>query len=387
MLALRLKDMGYQVAIYTSAFDARRCFPEETVLVKIKVLPSETLNKIKAENNALLPVALNILRREKILAQAVAGMIEPRTDVLDPNDNWGARVAHFYKKINPAAVSVVMLNDVVTSCWSLFDDPLFGRKKNYFKYPLYWLKDAVEKYYFRSQDKILVLSEKTIPFVNKYLGQKANVIRSGVDSAKFKFVPRRAPKKDETIRLLSHGIYYIHRRYEDTIEAVHLLSGMGFKVKLKIIGDYEHKPTAKAYHNKLVKLVDERKLKEQVDFAGRVSDNELYRSYYEAHAFVSAAHMQTWGLAVFEAMSAGLPVAISKTIGAAEVLKDKDTAMFFEAGSPQSQAEALRSLFEDNVLYKRLSMNGNIFVREKMSWRRYADDILKFFVEALKTIK
>src|SRR3989338_5939811 len=81
MLALRLKDMGYQVAIYTSAFDARRCFPEETVLVKIKVLPSETLNKIKAENNALLPVALNILRREKILAQAVAGMIEPRTDV------------------------------------------------------------------------------------------------------------------------------------------------------------------------------------------------------------------------------------------------------------------------------------------------------------------
>jgi len=86
-------------------------------------------------------------------------------------------------------------------------------------------------------------------------------------------------------------------------------------------------------------------------------------------------------------MSAGLPVAISKTIGAAEVLKDKDTAMFFEAGSPQSQAEALRSLFEDNVLYKRLSMNGNIFVREKMSWRRYADDILKFFVEALKTIK
>lgn len=39
---------------------------------------------------------------------------------------------------------------------------------------------------------------------------------------------------------------------------------------------------------------------------------------------------QSWGLAVFEAMSCGLPVIVSKSVGATEILSNNENALFVD---------------------------------------------------------
>jgi glycosyltransferase involved in cell wall biosynthesis len=384
MLGRELMRRGHDVTFYTTRFDPKTCFPGDTSQVKVVSLKPERVSEVKERRRAFVPEGFNILYNEGILAREVAELIDPETEVVHPNDTWGARAGCSFKSRNPKAVSVLMLNDVVTARWSLFDDPMFGRKRNPLKRPIEWTKDMLERPAFRAQDLILVLSDRTGEQVRTWIGQDASTIRSGVDHERFKFVPRTFPPNNRPIRLVSHGIFYIHRRYEDTIEAVKLLADRGIDAELNIIGDHQHKSDARTYLAKLQALVAKLGLEKKVSFAGRVSDDELIRSFYDSDAFISAAHMQTWGIAPFEALATGLPVAVSTTIGASEILEDGKTAMKFEPGDPESQTNAVARLFKDKETYERLSRDGNAFVRGRLSWKRYADDMLSFFEAAIK---
>ena len=303
MLGRELMRRGHEVTFYTTRFDPEKCFPDDTSQVKVVALSPERVREVKERRRSWLPEGFNILYNEGVMAREVANLIDRETEVIHPNDTWGARVGCSFKACNPKAVSILMLNDVVTARWSLFDDPMFGRKRNPLKRPIEWAKDMLERPAFRSQNLILVLSDRTGEQVRTWIGQNASTIRSGVDHERFKFVARTFPPKDRPIRLVSHGIFYIHRRYEDTIETVKVLLDRGLKAELCIIGDHQHKSDARAYLAKLQALVTRLKLEGKVTFAGRVSDDELVRSFYDSDAFISAAHMQTWGIAPFEALA------------------------------------------------------------------------------------
>lgn len=377
MLARELSLLGHEITIYAVIFDRVKCFPDDIIGLEVVTLSEEAAKRLESEANSARGLAR--LFRENKLAKVVAELIKPGTSVLNPNDNWGAHVAYFFQKKYPRSSSVLMLNDLDTARWSLFSDPIFGRRRNLLKWPIHYFKDVYERFYLKSQKTIVVLNNRSVGLVKKYLNREAVVVRTGIDLEGFKFVEHLPPKRTGKVLLLSHGIFYVHRRYEDTIKAVAILRYKGFDVELDIIGDYNHKSSAKDYHLSLLKLVESLGLNGHVDFRGRVSDEELRSYYYKANIFVSAAHMQTWGLAVFEAIGSGLPVAISETIGAAEVLKDRETGMIFKALNPDSQAAAIEELITDEVLYQKLSLLGRDFVNKNLSWRRYAEDMLGYF--------
>jgi glycosyltransferase involved in cell wall biosynthesis len=205
-----------------------------------------------------------------------------------------------------------------------------------------------------------------------------------VDSDRFSYRPRVPLRREEEIKLLSHGILYIHRRFEDIIDAIAILLRRGIKTELAVVGDFRHKRMARGYYERLLKRAKDRGVSSRVKFLGAVSDKEQERLYAESDIFVSAAHLQTWGLAVFEALSSGLPAVISKTIGAAEVLTDGENVLFTEPGKPESLADAVARLVTDGALYVKLSESGRAFVSARISWRRYAEAMLALCREALQ---
>jgi glycosyltransferase involved in cell wall biosynthesis len=381
MFAKTLKELGHEAVIYTSIFDPHKCFPKEVEGLKIVALPKDKFDFWR--NGAALKRRISFLIHENRLAKAVSDLIDQETEVLQPNDNWGCHVAYYFKKRNKKTISVLMLNDLDTARWTLFDTRIFGRKKNRIKWPIFYLRDLYERFYLASQDKIMVLNDRTVGLVKKYLNRKSEVIRSGIDADLFKFAPHFLPERNEKVILLSHGIFFIHRRYEDTIKALHILKKKGFDVTLTIIGDYENKREAKDYFNKLKVLTQKLGLDSSVTFLGRVSDQDLLNIFEESHIFVSAAHMQTWGLAPFEALSSGLPVAISETIGAAEVLKHKETAVIFKPLDPESQARALEQLITKPDFYQKISRDGNSFVRTYITRQQYGKRMLDVFQSIL----
>lgn len=381
-LAHELTLLGTQVTVYTLQVDKNKCFPELIKDVSVisvnhkRKLPS-CYTKIKIIGPLLY--FWNEIRRCKALAYT----IDADTDILNPHEQTSVRVAYYFKKKIRNIPSVWMFNDLTTASWSLFHDPLFGsRKVPFWKKVLNRVRDEFEHHrFFRSQNAIVAVSERARDIVRKEIGRDARVVRIGVDVDRISYNERKKPGND--FILLCHGIFYPHRRFEDIIRAVALLRDSGRTMHLQVIGDYAHRDIARTYHEELKALVRELRLERFVTFSGVVSDAELFESYQRADVFIASSHLQTWGISVFEAMSAGIPTIVSHTIGAAEVLRDGATALFIEPGNPASIARAVKKLADDAALYERLSKDGAAFVRDNFSWKRYAEEMLRVFEEVI----
>jgi len=380
MLAKELRKIGHDAQLYAFYYDAEKCFPEDTKDIPVISLSIKSSKIKRFFKVPIIGAAMHFLYENK-LARELANRIPEDTEILNPHDQTSCRVSHYFKKKHKNVPAVLMLNDLHTASWSLFDDKLFGRvRKSFLKTLFYRLKDYIERAIFwKCINNIAVLNERTTQILRRETGFNSVVVRSGVDLEKLKFKQRPALKIGNEIKLLAHGIFYIHRRYEDIIKAVRILRDKKYNVRLQIIGDFSFRDTAREYHKKLIQLVKDLNVAEFVSFSGVVSEHELIESYYESDIFISATHMQTWGLAVFEAITTGLPSIISRTIGAAEVLRDGDTSIFIEPGNPDSIVSAVTRVVNDGVLYERLGRNGSEFVRENLSWKKYAENMLDIF--------
>ncbi len=74
---------------------------------------------------------------------------------------------------------------------------------------------------------------------------------------------------------------------------------------------------------------------------------------------------ETWGLAVNEAMAAGLPVVLSEKVGAApDLVKDKFNGMIFKKGEGAKVASFIKDLATDNNKYQMYSDNSLSIVAE-----------------------
>lgn len=378
-LAHKLTECGHNASIYTFAFNAQICFPSLSRGVRIEVVkntwnPSIQLTKIRFLGSLIHYVAEN--RRAKALAR----QIDRDTDILNPHTQTATKVSYYFKKlVNKSVPSVWMFNDLTLANWSLFDDPLFGKAaRSSLRYYVNCFYDwYAHLRFFKTEDCIVAVSERARSIIRMLLKRDAEVVHIGVDLERILY-KNHISCKIPTI-LLCQGIFYRHRRFEDVIRSISFLREEGYQIRLIIVGEYQKRDIFFAYYRELMTLVQELQLQDIVSFCGPVSDSKLFNLYYTADIFISVAHMQTWGIAVFEALAAGLPTVVSRTIGAAEVLHDGETAIFIEPGKPKTIADAVKRLIDGPELYKKLSEEGAEFVRKNLSWKKYAENMLDIF--------
>jgi len=228
-------------------------------------------------------------------------------------------------------------------------------------------------------DQIVVLDKMNRDLVKRHIGLEAKIVRSGLDLGKFKFQERHPNKTN--FKILSTGIFLPHRRFEDLVVALHILRKEGYPMTLNLIGSNVY---SKSYAKKIIGLVSTLDLKEQVNFLGAVSEEELVSNYSNSDVFVFPNYPQTWGLAVFEAMACGTPVIVSTGCGASEVLTDGKNALLVPPGKPEEIGACLKKLFNDEELWEHLSINGRKFVEKNISWDLYGEKMLHSFNEVIK---
>lgn len=94
---------------------------------------------------------------------------------------------------------------------------------------------------------------------------------------------------------------------------------------------------------------------DNVVFTGFVNQTELPAIYGASDVFVLPSEQESWGLAVNEAMCAGLPIVVSREVGCVpDLVKDGANGFTPAAGDVDGLARALRSLIEDGDLRRRL---------------------------------
>lgn len=177
---------------------------------------------------------------------------------------------------------------------------------------------------------------------------------------------RAALRRGEGPLLVFVGRLIEEKGVADLIEAVAILVRRLQDVSAVIIGDGPDK-------TRFQLLADRLGVADRVQFDGWVVPEKVVDYLRAADIFVgpSKAAPDGWveaqGIVFIEALLASLPVVATETGGVADIVRHEQTGLLVRESSPAEIAAAVTRLVEHPELARRLSEQGNNFVREEFS--------------------
>ena len=118
-------------------------------------------------------------------------------------------------------------------------------------------------------------------------------------------------------------------------------------------------------------------LTDEVVITGETTDEELEFWYLGSDLFVLFSKYEAFGLVYFEAMAAGVPV-LTHDVGANKELLTKGSVVV-PAFDTDAAADELVRLVNDNVLRKRLGVEGRDYALTNFTWPVVADKYLELY--------
>jgi len=195
--------------------------------------------------------------------------------------------------------------------------------------------------------------------------QKVVTIHNGIDFAKFENVGvRRADP--QRLRVGAAGHLAPIKGHEDFVRAAALIVQKHSDIEFVIAG--EDKSPSRENRFALEKLIQELRLDENVSLVGWVDDMPKFLSTLDL--FVSAARVEPFGLAIVEAMAAGVPVLATASEGAREIIEDQSSGRLAPVGDIASLASSIDALLNDESERRRLAQNAKAVAREQFSLER-----------------
>lgn len=170
-------------------------------------------------------------------------------------------------------------------------------------------------------------------------------LRRRIESASRPAVRAALGVGERDFLLLHVGRFHRQKGQDVLLEAVAAL-GAGFSdLRVVLVGDGPDRSAARDLACRLG-------VADRVRFAGPTAEPE--QLYAAADAFVFPSRYEAFGMALLEAMAAGLPTAVSEVGGITELTTPR-TSLRVPPGDPVRLAEAIARLREDRPLRLRLS--------------------------------
>jgi glycosyltransferase-like protein len=228
-------------------------------------------------------------------------------------------------------------------------------------------------------DRILVVSEHWRNLLREEYGVAAEVVHNGVDVARFraadsglaKELRRRAGAAGRPLILSVGGIE--PRKGSDTlVNAIAALKRAGRRPVHAVVGGHSFQDY-RAYRDRVLDGLAalDLRLDDDVVLLGTVPDAELPAWYAAADVLAFPSTKEGWGLAVLEAMSAGLPVVTSDLPVFREYLTQGRDALLVPVGDPAALAAALAAVLDDPDLAVRLRAAA-LATAQRFTWVRSA---------------
>lgn len=237
----------------------------------------------------------------------------------------------------------------------------------------------------RRSARMVAISNHTAAEVEKLTGMRPEVIPYGIGlsaAERSPWPPRSVEEKgDQGFTVLFVGRLVERKGVHVLLRAAAKVRGQ-YRLRVVVVGDGPER-------GRLENLARELGLEQSVEFRGRVTDEELARSYRAADAFVlpavvdSRGETEGLGVVLLEAMSYGVPVVASRAGGITDIVEDGANGLLVDAGDAEALAGALARLMEDRALASRLGEAGRRTVEARFRWERITDRWERLYSEAV----
>jgi glycosyltransferase involved in cell wall biosynthesis len=398
-LAFELQRFGHEVEIFTSAVNKEKCYREIIQKLTIKVIPHPLENKIPrflvpseiyqkdgggeeaAGTSSLRTWMRKAMGRQfytipyELPSMINIGRKMPKGFDIINNHNFPSEWAAFIAKKRLKVPLVWMCNE--PPIWYFSSDSRKGLRK--INGPIYEIFDKTATDYV---DEILVLSKIAQGYVDRAYHRSSRIVRTGVDveifhNASGKEVREKYGLNNDFV-LLQVGNFQLSKGQADSIKALHQLSRNYDRIKLILDGG--------GPKEQLVKLSEKLGIKDRVLFLHSNTDEELAKVYAACDVFLFPQQI-TWGLAVIEAMAASKPVIVSSKCGASEIIQSYENGLIFDQTKPEEMAQKVNLLLDNADLRKKLGEHAYEYVKNYLSWEKYARTMETIFEDALLAFK
>jgi glycogen(starch) synthase len=141
------------------------------------------------------------------------------------------------------------------------------------------------------------------------------------------------------------------------------------ELRLELVG-----PVAEeVYAAEIRESIDRLKLGDAVTLTGHVADPHRYLRRWSAYVSLSSDEGQ--GLAVLEAMAAGVPVVALAVAGVEDYLTHERTGLAASSRNSTQVAALVQRLLSDSSLARRLALRARTMVQRRYSWSRTVEEI------------
>lgn len=185
---------------------------------------------------------------------------------------------------------------------------------------------------------------------------KIRVVYNGINTAEFRRPRSEVMRKqygwsENDVIVGSLGNIRTAKAYDVLLRAAALLKNHTLKFRFVIAGQGKGR-----LYEELLKLKDELRLDDIVHFIGFNDNPAEFLSNLDL--FLLSSTSEGFSIATIQAMTAGLPVIVTRSGGPEEIVTHKENGWMIEPGSPDAIATAVSKLAADRELSQRLAKAG-----------------------------
>jgi phosphatidylinositol alpha-mannosyltransferase len=237
--------------------------------------------------------------------------------------------------------------------------------------PAYELGSKTLSSYARRLHGRIAVSAAARHFVDRFFPGDYKVISNGVDIGRYQRAVPVARWQDGTPNILFVGRLEDRKGLPHLLKAFRLVRKGGAECRLLIVGSGPQEREARRY-------VMTRGL-QNVEFLGRVSDDEKAQLFKTADVFVSpATGRESFGIVLLEAMAAGTPIVCSDIHGYKGVVQRGTQAILVPPRDAKALAGGISELLADPELRARMGAAG-LARAEQFSWERVTAKVEEYY--------
>ena len=232
------------------------------------------------------------------------------------------------------------------------------------KFDIYYSQAlSVEKLIIRSgfslSDKVVVLSSdwsrKVMTFCES---RKITIIPNSIQVDRLRENILKE-KSDAPRTILFMGELGQRKGVYDLIDAIALLRLNNAQIKVFLCGNGEVE--------KVKKCVADLGLEKIVNVPGWISGQEKKKLLNKAYLYILPSYFEGLPMSILEAMATGTPVISTPVGGIAEAVEDGVEGFLVEPGDIKALASAIRTLLDDTVVWKKMSVTAMEKIQSQFS--------------------